>query len=101
MGLIKRALVLIIAILTLNLCLGLNVKDLYAKEDKTKHPIEIRTTPEVEMAEKEEQVKSNWWWLALLGAAVIGGVAAIAGGGDGGGGGGGGTHDTGEHEFTW
>ena len=33
MGLIKRALVLVLAILTLNLCLVLNVKNLYAKEE--------------------------------------------------------------------
>lgn len=87
MGLIKRALVLVLAIITLNLCLVPNVKNLYAKENKTKHPLVIRTSPEVEMTEEEEQIKSNWWLLGLLGAAIVGGVAALAGGGGAGGGG--------------
>lgn len=93
MILIKKVLVWVFAILTLNWCLGPHVTNLYAKEIKTKHPLEIRTTPEVEMAEKEEQVKSNWLFLGLIGAAVLGGIAALAGGGGNGGGGGSGEGD--------
>jgi hypothetical protein len=93
MGLIKKSFVIAIAVLMINFYLP-NIfipveANLYADEIKTKHPLEIRKTPEVEMAEKEEQVKSNWLLLGLLGAAVVGGVAAMAGGGGDSGGGGG------------
>jgi len=86
MGLIKKSFVIALAVLTINFYLPnifiLVDANLYANEIKTKHPLEIRKTPEVEMAEKEEKVKSNWWLLGLLGAAVVGGVAAMAGGGE-------------------
>lgn len=89
MGSIKKILVWLFALLTLNLCLEPCGTKLYSAENKTKHPLEIRTTPEVEMKETVEQVKSNYWLFGLIGAAVIGGVAAVAGGGGGGGNGGG------------
>jgi hypothetical protein len=87
---IKKFLIWVFALLTLNLCLEPCRTKLYAAENKTKHPLEIRRTPEVEMKETVEQVRSNYWLLGLLGVAVIGGVAAVAGGVSGGGGGNGG-----------
>jgi hypothetical protein len=102
---IKKIFVLILAFLTLSLFtpkfFRSDEANLCAKEIKTKHQVEILATPEVEMAEKEEQVKSNWWWLGLLGAAVIGGVAALAGGGGSGSGGGDDGDDTGSYNYSW
>jgi hypothetical protein len=86
MGFIKKLFVFILIFLTINIYMptvfGPGGVNLYADEIITKHPLEIRKTPGVEMTEKEEQVKSNWLLLGLLGAALVGGVAAIAGGGD-------------------
>jgi hypothetical protein len=89
MQVLKKSIIIILALLTLNLYMP---KIFYAQEVKyyseanskagiREHPLEIRTSSEEEVSEKK---KSRWWLWALLGAVVIGGGAAAAGGSGGG-----------------
>jgi hypothetical protein len=64
----------------------------FADQVLTKHPPEIRTTPEEDIPMMKGKKTSGWTWLILI--ALLGGVAAAAGGGGGDSGGGGGTTTT-------
>jgi hypothetical protein len=64
----------------------------FAAAQITQTPPEIRSSPEIKIAEASDKqpaskVSHKWLW-ALLGLALIGGAAAAGGGGGGGGGGG-------------
>ena len=88
MKLLKKIFTLLLILLMLNFYLP-NLT--FAEQALTKHPPEIRTTPEEDIPIKVKKT-SSWTWLILV--ALLGGVAAAAGGGGGDSGGGGGTTTT-------
>ena len=88
MKLLKKIFTLLLILLMLNFYLP-NLT--FAEQALTKHPPEIRTTPEEDIP-IEVKKTSSWTWLILV--ALLGGVAAAAGGGGGDSGGGGGTTTT-------
>ena len=96
MKLLKRIFVALLIILTFNLYLP---KITFAGQVPTKHPLEIRSTPEEDIPTIKEKKTSGWTWVILL--ALIGGAAAAASGGDNGGENGGDSGDTGSYTGTW
>lgn len=103
MEILNKTLVLFLAFLTLNFYVGIDATILFAKENKTKQPVEIQTTPEVEMTNKEEQKKRNWWSIVLIGSLLFIAGAASSASGDGGGGDGSGdpSSNTGSLVGSW
>jgi uncharacterized membrane protein YfcA len=98
MKFLKKIFTLLLILLMLNFYLP-NLT--FAEQALTKHPPEIRTTPEEDIPMIQEKKKSGWTWLILV--ALLGGVAAAAGGGggDSGGGVGGTTTTTGDVTVGW
>jgi hypothetical protein len=80
MKLLKRIFVALLIILTFNLYLP---KITFAGQVPTKHPLEIRSTPEEDIPTETLKKTSGWTWVILL--ALIGGAAAAASGGEDGG----------------
>lgn len=95
---VKKILVVVLVILTLNLYLPnmAPAQGHVASADVAKHEPQSWGTPEEEMPTIKEKKTLPWTWLLLI--ALVGGVAAAAGGGDGGGNGG---SDTGSYTGTW
>ncbi len=98
MKLLKRIFTVLLILLTFNLYIpGIT----FAAQGLTKHPLEIRSTPEEKMPAKEvTKKKSRWLWWVLGLAIVGGGAAAISGGGDDDGGSAG-SGNTGTYTGTW
>ena len=102
MGYIKKAFIILLAILTLNLYLPnmTLAEQQFPGADVPKHEPQSWGTPEEDLPKIKEKKTSGWTWLILI--ALLGGVAAAAGGGGGGdSGGGGGSSDTGSYTGTW
>jgi hypothetical protein len=76
MQLAKRIVITFLILSIVNLCLP---PITFAEQDFTKHPLEVRTTPEEELPTEVEKKGSSWTWIILL--AVIAGAAAVAGAG--------------------
>jgi len=107
MDLLKKLFILMLTVLTLNLYLPKTFYaaegQMYAEANITVHPLEIRSTPDEDIATDEPKKKSKWWLWALLAVAAIGAGAAVAAGGtDSSTSGGGGTDTTeGSAEISW
>ena len=99
MKFLEKILILLLIFSLCNLCLPrLSFSQVgFIKTDITKHPPEMRSSPEENIP--VEEVTQKWpgwvWW--VLGALVVGGAiaVAVAAGGGGGGGGGGGSNGSG------
>jgi len=108
MDLLKKTFILMLTVLTLNLYFPkvfyASDGTMYAEANITVHPLEIRSTPDEDIATDEPKKKSKWWLWALLAAAAIGAGAAVAsaGGSDSGGGGSSSATSTeGSAEISW
>jgi len=106
MEVIKKVFILMLTVLTLNLYFPkvFYAADgqMYAEANTTMHPLQIRSTPDEDIATDKPKKKSKWWLWTLLAVAVIGaGAAAAAGGSDSSGDGGGGTSTEGSAEISW
>jgi len=106
MKLLKRILISLLILLTVNLYLP---KITFAGQDLIKKPLEIRSTPEEDIPTEKVKKTSGWTWVIL--AALAGGLVYAFGGGDDGDDTGDDTGDTGddgdeagddgEYTITW
>lgn len=95
MKMIKKSLIALLILSTVNFFI-LNAT--FAESSFTKHPLEIRSTPQEEIPKIKVKEGSGWTWVLVLG--LIGGVAAaLSGGGDGDGPANG--DDTGSGTINW
>jgi hypothetical protein len=96
MRFLKKILTLLLIFSLLNLYLPrLSLAQVgFIQPEVTKHPPEMRSSPEENIpVEEVTQKRTSWlWW--VLGLLVVGGVIAIAAAGAGGGGGGSGSNST-------
>ncbi len=106
MNFIKKLLIGVLIVLTLNLYLpgSAMAQQLHAKADVPKHSPQSWSSPEIKITKPKEKPKKKGkkWVYILLGILVVGGAAA-GGGGSGGGGGDGGDGGTssGDYSFSW
>ena len=77
MKLLKRILISLLILLTVNLYLP---KITLAEQDLIKKPLEIRSTPEEDIPTEKVKKTSGWTWVIL--AALAGGLAYALGGDD-------------------
>ncbi len=100
MDLLKKLLIGVLIVLTLNLYLpGTAIaQQLHAKADVPKHSPQSWSSPEIKITKPKEKPKKkvNKWVYILLGVLVVGGAAA-----GGGGGGGSSSGDSGDFSFSW
>jgi hypothetical protein len=107
MEVIKKVFILMLTVLMLNLYFPkvFYAADgqMYAENNITMHPLQIRSTPDEDIATEEPKKKSKWWLWTLLSVVVVGGGAAVAsaGGSDSSGDSGGGTSTEGSAEISW
>ena len=107
MEVLKNVFILMLTVLVLNLYFPKVIYaadgQMYAEANITIHPLQIRSTPDEDIATEEPKKKSKWWLWTLLAVAVVGGgaAAASAGGSDSSGDGGGGTSTEGSAEISW
>lgn len=69
MKLLKRILISLLILLTVNLYLP---KITFAEQDLIKKPLEIRSTPEEDIPTEKVKKTSGWTW--LIGVSLIGGA---------------------------
>jgi hypothetical protein len=96
---LRKPFIVFLILLTANLFIA---RVIFAEQGPTKHPLEIRSTPEEEIPTIKEKKTSGWTWLILI--ALVGGAAAAAGGGGGEKSSGSSTNgggDTGSYTGTW
>ena len=101
MKVLKKCLILLLILSTVNLFIS---KAIFAEPTSTKHPLEIRSTPQEEIPKETVKKTSGWALVVVLG--LIGGAAAALsnGGGDSEGSGsgtGGNGSETGDVDYTW
>jgi len=107
MEVIKKVFILMLTVLTLNLYFPKVFyaadSQMYAEANITMHPLQIRSTPDEDIATEEPKKKSKWWLWTLLAVVVVGGGAAAAssGGSDSSGDSGGGESTEGSAEISW
>ncbi len=108
MEFLKKLFIVVLGFLTLNLYLpGAAFADsgrYHVSAGITVHPLEIRSTPELDLPKKTAEDNRSWisrhkWW-------VVGGLAVVAAAAGGGGGGGGGSDpppqpNNGSYDFSW
>ena len=104
MDLLKKLLISVLIVLTLNLYLpgSAIAQQLHAKVDVPKHSPQSWSTPEIEIPKEQPKKKIKKWVYILLAVLVLGGAAAAAGGGGGSSDdGGSGDSGSGDYSFSW